>query len=189
MGVAIAAVVFLGSAPPAWAGQATVGPEGAVAPLDRPAATALRLSERAVLGRFTAEVRKNPRLRDRALALWRTHFEAEAAELERRFSTVSDWRPVLAQAAALIDEFLEASLLPREGILKEEDGQGWVEFLDPATGQRARKKVPLRPRPRILAPANDQNERKTERQADESAPATDRPDGTRGPGGSRRPTR
>jgi hypothetical protein len=120
----------------------------------RPQVSALRLSERDVLLRFTRQVQADPELRRRAMALWDTHFAAQADELKRRFTTQEDWRPVLADAAALIDEFLEASLLPREGETRA-DGQAgkvWVETLDPRTGQRVRQLRDAAKRPRLLAP-------------------------------------
>ena len=123
----------------------------------RPQVGALRLSESDVLARFTPEVRSTRTLRDRALALWRTHFAAQAGELEGRFTTEEDWRPVLADAAALIDEFLEDSLLPRQGEWRAEGqageaGKVWVETLDPRTGQRVRQLRDPSPRRRLLAP-------------------------------------
>jgi hypothetical protein len=123
----------------------------------RPQVSALRLSERDVLLRFTREVQADPALRQRAMALWDTHFAAQADDLVRRFKVDEDWRPVLADAAALIDEFLEASLLPREGETRAEgqDGQAgkvWVETFDPRTGQRVRQLRDAARRPRILAP-------------------------------------
>jgi hypothetical protein len=123
----------------------------------RPQVSSLRLSERDVLLRFTREVQADPTLRQRAMALWNSHFAAQADELVGRFKTDEDWRPVLADAAALIDEFLEASLLPRAGETRAEgpDGQGgkvWVETLDPRTGQRVRQLRDAARRPRLLAP-------------------------------------
>jgi hypothetical protein len=123
----------------------------------RPQVGALRLAESDVLARFTPEVRSSRTLRDRALALWRTHFAAQAGELEGRFTTEEDWRPVLADAAALIDEFLEDSLLPRQGEWRAEGqageaGKVWIETLDPRTGQRVRQLRDPSPRRRLLAP-------------------------------------
>ena len=123
----------------------------------RPQVSALRLSERDILLRFTREVQSDPTLRQRAMALWQTHFAAQADELVGRFKTDEDWRPVLADSAALVDEFLEASLLPRAGEMRAEgaDGQGgkvWVETLDPRTGQRVRQLRDAARRPRLLAP-------------------------------------
>jgi hypothetical protein len=125
----------------------------------RPQASALRLSETDVLARFTPEVRTTRPLRERALALWRTHFAHQVFELEGRFTTEEDWRPVLADAAALIDEFLEASLLPRQGEWRAEGQEGqagkvWVETLDPRTGQRVRTLRDPAPRVRLLAPVD-----------------------------------
>lgn len=126
----------------------------------RPQVSALRLGEPAVLARFTAEVRTNRTLQERALALWRTHFSAQAAELERRFVSEDDWRPVLADAAELVDEFLEASLLPRHGEWRADGPEGaagkvWVEELDRRTGQRVRTLRDARPRARLFAPGRD----------------------------------
>jgi hypothetical protein len=137
------------------AAQAMGAPPARAEP--RPQAGALRLSEPDVLARFTPEVRSSRTLRDRALALWRTHFAAQAGELEGRFTTEEDWRPVLADAAALIDEFLEDSLLPRQGEWRAEGqageaGKVWVETLDPRTGQRVRQLRDPSPRRRLLAP-------------------------------------
>jgi hypothetical protein len=128
----------------------------------RPQRSALRLGEADVLARFTPEVRGSRPLRDRALALWRTHFAAQAAELERRFEAEEDWRPALADAAALVDDFLEASLLPRQGEFRADGPQGqagkvWVEGLDPRTGQRVRTLRDAARRPPILAPAADKD--------------------------------
>lgn len=118
----------------------------------RPAPSVLHLSEPDVLAGFTPEVRSTRALRDRALALWRTHFEAQAAAVRQRFAQDADWRPALADAAALVDDFLEASLLPRAGAWSAGAGQVWVEKLDPATGQRTRSLQPAPARPLLLAP-------------------------------------
>jgi hypothetical protein len=128
------------------------GVADAAADAGRPRASALRLSDEAVLARFTPEVRKDARLTGRALALWRTHFEAQAAELERQFARSEDWRPVLARAAVLIEEFLEASELPRAGHEPAGNGEVWVERLDPSTGRRVRELRPAPARPVIFAP-------------------------------------
>jgi hypothetical protein len=119
---------------------------------DRPPASALRLGESDVLAGFTSEVRTQPKLRERALTLWRTHFAAPAAVLQQRFTHEDDWRPALADAAALIDDFLEASLLPRAQQWRAGHGQIWVEKLDPTTGQRTRTLQQAPARPLLLAP-------------------------------------
>ena len=105
---------------------------------DRPPAHTLRLSERQVLARFIPEVRTRPDLRDRAVTLWRTHFAAEADAIRLRFVQEADWRPAFADAAALVDDFLEASLLPRAGEFPAGEGGVWVESINPRSGQRVR---------------------------------------------------
>jgi hypothetical protein len=105
----------------------------------RPRVAVLHLAESDVLAGFTPEVRTQANLRDRALALWRTHFAAQAATIRQRFAHEDDWRPALADAAALVDDFLEASLLPRAQQWDAGAGKVWVEKLDPATGQRTRQ--------------------------------------------------
>jgi hypothetical protein len=141
----------------------------------RPQVSSLRLSERDILSRFTREVQASPTLRQRAMSLWETHFAAQADELVRRLETDDDWRPVLADAAALVDEFLEASLLPRAGETRAEgtDGQGGkvrVETLDPRTGQRVRQLRDAARRPRLLAPTG----------GDDAKPGQPKPPGSKG---------
>jgi hypothetical protein len=141
----------------------------------RPQVSSLRLSERDILLRFTREVQADPILRQRAMVLWETHFAAQADELRGRFKTDEDWRPVLADAAELVDEFLEASLLPRAGEMRAEgmDGQAgkvWVETLDPRTGQRVRQLRDAARRPRLLAPTG----------GDDAKPGQPKPTETKG---------
>jgi len=137
----------------------------------RPALTALRLGEADLLARFTPEVRDSRKLRERALALWQAHFSTSAAELKRRFVNDDDWRPVLAAAAALIDDYLETSLLPRAGAVPAREGQQgnqgsnvWIETIDPKTEQRIRVLRPAPARPVLIAP---------ERPDDKKTPALD----------------
>lgn len=145
---------------PAQAAENGSPPPAASPAEDRPEAAALRLSEDAVLARFTTAVQVQPALRDRALALWRTHFAAQAATLTGRFATEEDWRPVLAAAAALVEEFLEESLLPRAGEWRaNETGKVWVETLDPATGLRTRKLTNAAQRPTVIAPHDRESAR------------------------------
>jgi hypothetical protein len=147
-----ALVVTLGSM---MVGSASPGgAEEAPETIDRPDVRVLRLSDADLLGRFTPEVRSSARLGEQALALWRAHFEAQAREIEQRFLSEPDWRPALADAAALIDEFLEASELPREGFERASPGQVWVERLDPKTGRRIRELRPAPPVKTIFAPQN-----------------------------------
>jgi hypothetical protein len=134
-------------------------PPGLMVDGQRPAPAALRLGQDDLLARFTPEVRANRKLRERALALWQAHFAANAAEIIRRFSVDEDWRPALAEAATLIDEFLEASLLPRGGAVpaagsagNQDDGRVWIETLDPRTEQRTRQLRPAPARPVLFAP-------------------------------------
>ena len=141
----------------------------------RPQVSSLRLSEKDILLRFTREVQADPALRQRAMVLWDTHFAAQADELVGRFKTDEDWRPVLADAAQLVDEFLEASLLPRAGEMRAEgmDGQSgkvWVETLDPRTGQRVRQLRDAARRPRLLAPTG----------GDDAKPGQPKPPETKG---------
>jgi hypothetical protein len=105
-----------------------------------------------VLARFIPEVRSRPDLRDRAVVLWRTHFQSEADAIRLRFVQEEDWRPAFADAAALIDDYLEASLLPRSGEFPAGAGEVWVESIDPRSGQRVRAKQPQRRRPTVIAP-------------------------------------
>ena len=127
----------------------TAGPARAQEREPRPAPAALRLAENELLARFTPEVRRTPVLRERALSLWRLHFQPSADELLSRLEHDEDWRPVLADAAALIDEFLEASLLPRMGewpVEGAEEDKVWVEKVDRRTGLRVRvQKTVVRP--------------------------------------------
>ena len=116
-------------------------PESEAAGEPRPAPSALRLGDQELLARFTPEVRRTPVLRERALALWRLHFQSSADELLARLEREDDWRPVLADAATLVEEFLEASLLPRMGqwpVEGAEEDKVWVEKLDRRTGLRVR---------------------------------------------------
>jgi hypothetical protein len=137
----------------------------------RPPVRALRLSEADVLAGFTPEVRRQPKVRDRALALWRMHFAAQAEAVRARFTSEADWRPALADAAALLDEFLEASLLPRARQWHAGPGQVWVEKLDPTTGQRTRILQVSPERPLLLAPQDP--ELKTSKPGMPQRPATD----------------
>lgn len=122
----------------------------------RPQVSALRLSEADVLARFTPEVQGRRELRDRALALWRAHFAGDADAVRRRFLVEADWRPALADAGALIEEFLETSLLPRAGAWPaDEAGAVWIEILDSATGQRTRRLAPAPQRPHVFAPVDE----------------------------------
>jgi hypothetical protein len=118
----------------------------------RPSAAVLHLSEADVLAGFTPEVRTKVQLRDRALALWRSHFAAQADEVRQRFARDPDWRPALADAAALVDDFLETSLLPRARLWQADAGHVWVEKLDPATGQRTQVLEAAPARPVLFAP-------------------------------------
>jgi hypothetical protein len=119
---------------------------------DRPPAHTLRLSEQQVMARFIPQVRARPDLRDRALNLWRVRFAPQANQIRQRFQRDVDWRPAFADAAALVDDFLEASLLPRAGEFPAGEGEVWVESIDPSSGQRLRAKQPQRRRPTIIAP-------------------------------------
>jgi hypothetical protein len=119
---------------------------------DRPPAYTLRLSERQVLARFIPEVRRRPDLRERAVTLWRTHFAGEADAIRLRFVEEEDWRPAFADAAALVDDYLEASMLPRTGEFPAGVGEVWIESIDPRSGHRVRAKQPPRRRPTFLAP-------------------------------------
>ena len=149
--VGVAAVV--GPLPVARAqGQAAAVSANAAAPSDRPPAHTLRLSERQVLARFIPEVRTRSDLRDRAVTLWRTHFAAEADAIRLRFVQEEDWRPAFADAAALVDDYLEASLLPRTGEFPAGAGEVWIESMDPRSGHRVRAKQTPRRRPTLLAP-------------------------------------
>ena len=147
-------VIMLGGAWSAEARQRTQ--ESALVGSDRPEPRELRLEEGDVLQRFTADVRADKTLRERALALWRTHFAAQADELRARFLRESDWRPAFAEAAELVDEFLEASLLPRQGSWSAGEGTVWIETLDRTSGQRKRElqRKAERPFP-LLAPQGD----------------------------------
>lgn len=141
--LALALSGMIGAATPAFAEE------------PRPQAAALRLGENDVLARFTSEVRRTPLLRERALALWRTHFQSLARQLIDRLYKEEDWRPVLADAGELVDEYLEASLLPRAGrwpVAGEENEKVWVEKLDPQTGQRMRVMKRLRRSDTLFAP-------------------------------------
>jgi hypothetical protein len=140
------------------------------ADVDRPSARELRFSEADLMARLVAEVSGDKVLRGRALALWRTHFEAQAAELQRRFATEADWRDAFGEAAILVDEFLEASDLPRAGRWRAGEDQEWVERLDPQTGRRTRHLQPVRRAfDRLLAPVIDKR----------SAPASGKTEGER----------
>jgi hypothetical protein len=132
--------------------QGPAAAANAAAPSDRPPAHTLRLSERQVLARFIPEVRSRPDLRERAVVLWRTHFQSEADAIRLRFVQEEDWRPAFADAAALIDDYLEASLLPRSGEFPAGAGEVWVESIDPRSGHRVRAKQPQRRRPTVIAP-------------------------------------
>jgi hypothetical protein len=121
---------------------------------DRPAVSTLRLSESQVMARFIPEVRNRRDLRDRALGLWRIHFAREADAIRQRFAEEEDWRPAFADAANLVDDFLEASLLPRAGEFPAGDGDVWVESVDPSSGHRVRARKPPRRRPTLIAPAD-----------------------------------
>jgi hypothetical protein len=132
----------------------SVAAAAAAAPGDRPAVWTLRLSEAQVMARFVPEVRARRDLRGRAVALWRTHFAREADAIRQRFVEEEDWRPAFADAANLIDDFLEASLLPRAGEFPAGDGDVWVESVDPASGHRVRARKHARRRPTIIAPAD-----------------------------------
>jgi hypothetical protein len=127
-------------------------PSAAAAASDRPPAYTLRLSEKQVMARFIPEVRARPDLRDRALNLWRARFAVQASAIRQRFQQEQDWRPAFADAAALVDDFLEASLLPRAGEFPAGEGEVWVESIDPASGQRVRARQPQRRRPTLIAP-------------------------------------
>ena len=131
----------------------------------RPGVAVLHLGEADVLAGFTPEVRTQPALRDRALALWRSHFAAQADEISRHFAADEDWRPALADAAALLEDFLEASLLPRARAFAADPGHVWVEKLDPATGQRIRTLQPVAPRPLLLAPQDRDKPKKSDQPA------------------------
>lgn len=152
-------------------------PAGAAEPGPRPAVSALRLSEADLLARFTQEVRSQRQLRDRALAFWRTHFAAQAGELSARFTREEDWRPILAEAAALIDDFLDASLLPRAGAWPvtdasvDDDGprQIFIETLDAKTGQRIRVLRPAPLRPVLFAPEPAEEKKRADEPAVDGA--------------------
>jgi hypothetical protein len=135
------------------------GARDAVAGEPRPHPRVLRLDEADVLARFTDEVERDANLRTRALVLWRAHFATKVAAIERRFERDDDWRPALADAAVLVDDFLEASLLPRRGEWSAGGGKVWVETLDPATGQRARTLRPARPDRAIFAPGGEEKDK------------------------------
>ena len=137
----------------AAAGMTTAAAAAAVSGCtDRPPVYTLRLTERQVMARFIPEVRARRDLLDRARTLWRTHFVAEADAIRLRFLQEDDWRPAFADAAALIDDFLEASLLPRTGEFPAGEGKVWVESIDPRSGQRVRARQKARVRPPHLAP-------------------------------------
>jgi hypothetical protein len=136
----------------------------------RPAVSALRMSETDLLKGFTQEVRGSRDLRARAIALWRHHFAAQAATLQDRFVREADWRPALADAAALVDEFYEASLLPRAREWPAGEGEVWVEKLDPATGQRTRVLM-KRDRRVLLAPGGAKEQQKGETKPERPAPS------------------
>jgi hypothetical protein len=148
--VGVAAVV--GPLHPARVQARPAVPASLSAASDRPAAYTLRLSEKQVMARFIPEVRARPDLRDRALNLWRERFAAQASQIRQRFLREPDWRPAFADAAALVDDFLEASLLPRAGEFPAGEGEVWVESIDPSSGQRIRARQPQRRRPTIIAP-------------------------------------
>jgi hypothetical protein len=146
------------------------GARDAVAGDPRPHPRVLRLDEAGLLARFTDEVERDTTLRTRALVLWRAHFAAQAAAIERRFERDDDWRPALADAAALVDDFLEASLLPRRGEWSAGGGKVWVETLDPATGQRARTLRAARPSRAIFAPGGEGKDKAADGMKQDPAP-------------------
>lgn len=113
----------------------------------RPDPGVLRFDDQALLARFTTEVRDSPVLSGRALSLWRTLFAAKAEVIAVRFLTEEDWRPAFADAAYLVDDFLELTQLPRAGYWRKDRQHVWIEVLHPETGKRARvlQKVPYRP--------------------------------------------
>jgi hypothetical protein len=154
LGGLVSVAALVGPWPVASAQGQTTASAIASAASDRPPVHTLRLSERQVLARFIPAVRARPDLRERAVALWRTHFSAEADAIRLRFVQEEDWRPAFADAAALVDDYLEASLLPRAGEFPAGEGGVWVESIDPRNGQRVRAKQPPRRRPTILAPAD-----------------------------------
>jgi hypothetical protein len=136
----------------------------------RPGVSALRMSETDLLKGFTQEVRGSRDLRTRAIALWRHHFAAQAAALQDRFLREADWRPALADAAALVDEFYEASLLPRAREWAAGEGEVWVEKLDPTTGQRTRVLL-KRERRVFIAPGDAKEQKKSETKPESPAPS------------------
>lgn len=142
----IVAMLTLGSSSPVVADNDEAAGE------PRPQPSVLRLAEADVLAGFTVEVRTRPDLRERALLLWRSHFAAQADTLSQRFVHEPDWRPVLADAAKLVDDYLETSLLPRARQWAAGPDHVWVEKLDPATGQRTRALKPVPHKRVILAP-------------------------------------
>ncbi len=153
LGGLVGVAVFVGPLQAARAqGQAVVAAAHAASGGDRPPAYTLRLTERQVLARFIPEVRTRADLRDRAVVLWRSHFAAEADAIRLRFTQEDDWRPAFADAAALVDDFLEASMLPRAGEFPAGEGGVWVESIDPRSGHRVRARQQPRRRPVLLAP-------------------------------------
>jgi hypothetical protein len=147
---------------------------------DRPPVHTLRLSEKQVLARFIPVVRARTDLRERAVALWRAHFEAEADAIRLRFLQEPDWRPAFADAAALVDDYLEASLLPRTGEFPAGEEEVWVESIDPRSGQRVRARQPKPRRPLLLAPAKSAERKQAEADADDKPRGVTKPAPTRG---------
>ncbi len=155
LGGLVGVAVAVGPWSTVWAGRPasrSVAAASSAAPSDRPALRTLRLSEPQVMARFVPAVRTRRELRDRALTLWRTRFAAQADVIRLRFVQEEDWRPAFADAALLIDDFLEASLLPRAGEFPAGDGGVWVESVDPANGHRLRARKAARRRPTLIAP-------------------------------------
>jgi hypothetical protein len=146
-------------------------------PEPRPALSALRFDQAELLRRFTPEVRSNAKLRARALDLWRDQFAARAATLGARFTSEPDWRPVLAEAAALVDDYLEASQLPRESVAEpapSDPGTQVIETLDPKTERMTRIRRPVGRRPVLFAPEKDEKKEKApERGLTPRVPAAD----------------
>jgi hypothetical protein len=135
----------------------------ALGPEPRPAVDCLRFDKPALLARFTPEVRHNAKLRARALALWQARFAPRATQLSQRFVSEQDWRPVLAEASALVDEFLEDSMLPRANVTEvdpaDKGGEAktiWIETIDPTTEQRRRVRRPAFRRPVLFAPTHEE---------------------------------
>jgi hypothetical protein len=126
------------------------GPEDASDP--RPDPRVLRFDDPGLIAQFVPEVAASGPLRRRALTIWREHYAARAREIHARFLRDEDWRPAFADASALLDEYLEATDLPRAGQWRGDGTKIWVETLDPQSGRRVRRLrgKPFKP---LFAPA------------------------------------